>query len=182
MSTLPNLLAPLQNLLVTSQFGPRILAGIDSTFHPGVDYAAPLGTAVMAAAAGTVIFAGQQTGYGNVVIVDHGGGVVSKYGHLSAFDVQAGQTVAAGEQIAESGATGNATGPHLHFEVDVNGVAVDPSSALVSGSWLSVAPDAVSADTAAADGSGDSTGLTEDPTVAIAVLAVVGLGIWAVTR
>ena len=86
----------------------------------------PLGTAVRAAAAGTVINAGWMGGYGNLVVVDHGDGLSTAYAHNTSFAVSVGQSVAAGEVVSYSGSTGNSTGPHVHFEVRVNGSAVDP--------------------------------------------------------
>ena len=79
-----------------------------------------------AAAAGTVIHAGWLGGYGNLVVVDHGNGLSTAYAHNSAFASSVGQAVAAGQVIAYAGSTGNSSGPHVHFEVRVNGTAVDP--------------------------------------------------------
>jgi murein DD-endopeptidase MepM/ murein hydrolase activator NlpD len=109
------------NGTVTSGYGPRW-----GRLHEGVDIAAPTGTPIWAAAAGTVIYAGWLGGYGNLVVVDHGNGLATAYGHASAILVAVGQSVSQGETIALVGSTGNSTGPHLHFEVRVNGVAVDP--------------------------------------------------------
>ena len=112
---------------ITSPFGWRVhpIFG-DSRFHEGVDIGAPYGAAVYAADAGTVVFAGVMSGYGNVLVVDHGGGLATAYAHLSAFQVSYGQSVARSQQIANVGCTGYCTGPHLHFEVRVNGSPVDP--------------------------------------------------------
>jgi Peptidase family M23/Putative peptidoglycan binding domain len=111
---------------VVSPFGPR---GIG--FHPGIDLSASTGTPVGAAGAGRVILAAYDpSGYGNLVEVAHGGGVVSMYAHLSAISVRAGQSVATGTRVGRVGATGESTGPHLHFEVRVRGAAVDPVPAL----------------------------------------------------
>lgn len=111
---------------IASPFGPR---GIG--FHPGIDLAAPTGTPVGAAAPGRVVFAGfDPGGYGKLVEVAHGDGVVSMYAHLSAIAVRLGRTVATGTRVGRVGATGEATGPHLHFEVRVRGAAVDPAPAL----------------------------------------------------
>ena len=113
---------------VTSPFGARTSPTTGSQeFHEGMDIGAAEGTPIRAAAPGTVTFAGQMSGYGNVVILSHGGGMQTRYAHQSAMSVTAGQTVAAGEVIGAVGATGEATGPHLHFEVRLNGVAVDPA-------------------------------------------------------
>ena len=94
--------------------------------HEGIDIAASSGTPIWAAAAGTVIHAGWLGGYGNLVVVDHGNGLATAYAHASAILVGVGQQVAQGETVALVGSTGNSSGPHLHFEVRVNGVAVDP--------------------------------------------------------
>jgi murein DD-endopeptidase MepM/ murein hydrolase activator NlpD len=94
--------------------------------HTGLDIAAPSGTAIRAADDGTVIFAGWYGGYGRCVIVSHGGTLSTLYGHTSRLFVEAGQTVKKGQTIAAVGSTGFATGPHLHFEVRVNGGPVDP--------------------------------------------------------
>jgi murein DD-endopeptidase MepM/ murein hydrolase activator NlpD len=106
---------------VTSGFGPRW-----GRMHEGIDIAVPEGTPVRAAAAGTVIHAGWLGGYGNLVVVDHGGGLSTAYAHNSSFAAAVGQPVAAGQVIAYSGNTGNSSGPHVHFEVRVGGSAVDP--------------------------------------------------------
>jgi murein DD-endopeptidase MepM/ murein hydrolase activator NlpD len=109
------------NGTVTSGFGMRW-----GRMHEGIDIAAPTGTPIWAAAAGTVVYAGWLGGYGNLVVVDHGGGFATAYAHTSAILVAVGRSVAQGETIALVGSTGHSTGPHVHFEVRVNGVAVDP--------------------------------------------------------
>ncbi|WP_321818068.1 MULTISPECIES: M23 family metallopeptidase [unclassified Paraburkholderia] len=96
------------------------------SFHPGLDIVAPTGTPIFAAAGGRVIFAGPKAGYGNCVDIDHGNGFTTRYGHASKIDVQVGQIVLAGDHIADVGSTGRSTGPHLHFEVIVNGTQVNP--------------------------------------------------------
>jgi murein DD-endopeptidase MepM/ murein hydrolase activator NlpD len=93
--------------------------------HEGIDIAVPNGTAVHAAAGGTIIYAGGMGGYGNIVVIDHGNGLATAYAHLSAIWVGGG-SVAQGQAIAASGCTGHCLGPHLHFEVRVNGSPVDP--------------------------------------------------------
>jgi len=99
-----------------------------SHFHTGLDYGLPLGTAIDAAAGGTVVAAGwDTTGFGNRVIVDHGNGVRTLYGHLQKVEVQPGDVVAAGQEIGLSGSTGNSSGPHLHFGVEKDGQWVDPT-------------------------------------------------------
>lgn len=106
---------------VTSGFGLRW-----GRMHEGIDIAVGEGTPVRAAAAGMVIYANWMSGYGNLVVVDHGNGLSTAYAHNSSLAVSAGQSVAAGEVVSYSGNTGNSTGPHVHFEVRVNGSAVDP--------------------------------------------------------
>ncbi len=106
---------------VTSGFGSRW-----GRMHEGIDIGVGEGTPVRAAAAGTVIYAGWMSGYGNLVVVDHGNGLSTAYAHNSSLAVSVGQSVAAGELVSYSGNTGNSTGPHVHFEVRVNGSAVDP--------------------------------------------------------
>ena len=106
---------------VTSGFGVRW-----GRMHEGIDIAVGEGTPVRAAAAGTVIYAGWMSGYGNLVAVNHGNGLSTAYAHNSSLAVSVGQSVAAGEIVSYSGNTGNSTGPHVHFEVRVDGSAVDP--------------------------------------------------------
>ena len=106
---------------ITSSFGMRW-----GRMHEGIDIAVPTGTPVHAAAAGTVIYASWMTGYGNLVVVDHGNGLATAYAHNSRLLVVVGQQVERGETLSLSGSTGHSTGPHVHFEVRVNGVAVDP--------------------------------------------------------
>jgi murein DD-endopeptidase MepM/ murein hydrolase activator NlpD len=116
---------------ITSPFGLRpnpFGAGLET--HPGIDIGAPMGATIAAAAGGHVIFAGWYGGYGNAVIIDHGGGTSTVYGHCSQIFVSQGQDVQRGQAIGAVGMTGRATGPHLHFEVRVNGVPVDPTSRL----------------------------------------------------
>lgn len=105
-------------------------------FHSGIDFAAPNGTDVLAAGAGKVSFVGQISGYGNVVEVTHGNGLITRYGHLSAFLVSEGQTVSTGTAIAKVGSTGRSTGPHLHFEVRRADAPVDPTRYLNAGRML----------------------------------------------
>lgn len=95
-------------------------------YHEGQDIDAAYGTPVEAAASGRVIIAGRQRGYGNVVYIDHGAGLSTRYGHLSQIDVTIGQTVARGQTIGLVGSTGRSTGPHLHYEVRINNQPVDP--------------------------------------------------------
>jgi murein DD-endopeptidase MepM/ murein hydrolase activator NlpD len=107
--------------VLTSGFGWRW-----GRMHEGVDLAVSTGTPVVAAAAGTVIVAGWMGGYGNLVVVDHGNGISTAYGHNTSVTVGVGQSVAQGQLIAYSGSTGHSTGPHVHFEVRINGSPVDP--------------------------------------------------------
>jgi murein DD-endopeptidase MepM/ murein hydrolase activator NlpD len=106
---------------VTSEYGPRW-----GRMHQGIDQGASTGTPIGASKAGSVIFAGWQGGYGNLVLIDHHDGVVTAYAHQSRIAVSAGQSVSQGATIGYVGSTGNSTGPHLHFETRVNGSAVNP--------------------------------------------------------
>jgi murein DD-endopeptidase MepM/ murein hydrolase activator NlpD len=112
----------------TDSYGMRgnPFGGGASEFHAGQDISAPRGTPVFAAATGTVREAGWQNGYGNVVIIDHGNGLTTRYGHLSKIETEEGEEVMRGEQIGLVGSTGRSTGPHLHYEVRVNEVPVSP--------------------------------------------------------
>ena len=100
--------------------------GSSSEFHPGQDITAPPGTPVVAAADGTVAQAGWQSGYGQVVVIDHGNGLTTRYGHLSKIEVAVGQALKRGEELGQVGSTGRSTGPHLHYEVRISDVAVSP--------------------------------------------------------
>jgi len=108
---------------VTSEFGPRW-----GGFHPGIDIAPPYGTPIAAAKNGVVIYAGPEGGYGNFVLIDHSGGLVTGYAHQSRLAVAQGQTVTQGQVIGYEGSTGDSTGPHLHFEVRINGSPQNPRS------------------------------------------------------
>ena len=109
------------NAPITSPFGWRW-----GRMHEGIDLGAAYGSPIAAAGAGVVIYAGWEGGYGNLVVIDHGGGIATAYGHQSQIAVSVGQSVSQGETIGYVGSTGHSTGPHLHFEVRVNGQAVDP--------------------------------------------------------
>lgn len=114
--------------VITSDFGIRVdpVYGGQS-YHEGIDIADDYGTQVVATAAGTVTFAGPTDGgYGNLVEIDHGNGIVTRYGHNSVVLVSPGQQVRQGDVISLMGSTGKSTGSHLHYEVDVNGTPVDP--------------------------------------------------------
>jgi murein DD-endopeptidase MepM/ murein hydrolase activator NlpD len=100
------------------------------SFHPGVDLVAMTGTPILAAAGGRVIHAGPESGYGNAVEIDHGNGLITRYGHASKIVAQEGDLVLPRQHIADVGSTGRSTGPHLHFEVLVNGAPVDPTDYL----------------------------------------------------
>src|SRR5256885_8126141 len=100
--------------------------GSSSEFHPGQDITAPPGTPVAAAADGTVAQAGWQSGYGQVVVIDHGNGLTTRYGHLSKIEAAVGQALKRGEDVGQVGSTGRSTGPHLHYEVRISDVAVSP--------------------------------------------------------
>ncbi len=106
---------------VTSPFGMRW-----GRMHEGIDIAAPSGTPIKAAGSGTVIYSGWMEGYGNLVVIDHGNGLATAYAHQSAIAAALGQHAAQGQVIGYVGSTGHSFGPHLHFEVRVNGVPVDP--------------------------------------------------------
>jgi len=113
---------------VSSGYGYRIHPIYKTRkLHTGIDFSAPANTACVAAGSGTVIYAGWYGGYGNAVVIDHGGGVCTLYGHNNSVIVSKGQQVSQGQQIAYIGSTGNSTGPHCHFEVRINGSCVDPS-------------------------------------------------------
>lgn len=117
----PTYMYPVTNWNITSTFGYRW-----GRLHAGTDVGVPIGTTVRASRGGQVTTAGWVGGYGNCVIIDHGDGVCTRYGHLSEVTVSVGQYVDQGQQIALSGNTGRSTGPHLHFEIRINGEAVDP--------------------------------------------------------
>ena len=114
--------------IVTSRFGYRQspTAGA-STYHGGLDIGASQGSAIVAAASGTVILASYNGGYGNCVMIDHGNGTVTLYGHMESIAVSYGQTVSQGQPIGYVGSTGVATGPHCHFEIRINGTQADPA-------------------------------------------------------
>ena len=113
---------------ISSPYGYRIhpITGTRK-LHTGLDLASAMGTKCVAAGSGTVIYAGWYGGYGNTVIIDHGGGITTLYAHNSALLVSKGQQVTQGQQIAKIGSTGNSTGPHCHFEVRVNGSHTNPT-------------------------------------------------------
>lgn len=112
---------------ITSPFGYRTHPIFGTTiFHAGIDIGVDYGTPIHAADSGVVVYSGWISGYGNAVIIDHGGGVSTLYGHNQSLAVSEGQSVSKGSVVAYAGSTGNSTGPHCHFEVDVNGSPVNP--------------------------------------------------------
>lgn len=136
-----------QGLMRTPVDGARLSSGFGMRTHPilgfsrlhrGVDFAAPIGTPVLASAAGRVVRAGWGGGYGNTIDIDHGRGIITRYAHLSRMDVRVGQQVGQGQRIGAVGSTGLSTGPHLHYEVIRDGMPVDPrrSRLLVDGPVL----------------------------------------------
>ena len=129
---------PVQTAEFTSGFGVRsdpFRRG--AAMHPGIDLAGPIGTPIYATADGTVLRAGWNSGgYGNLVEIDHGKGITTRYGHMSAVLVQAGQHISRGQQIGRMGSTGRSTGSHLHYEVRIDGRAVNPIPFMKSNDYL----------------------------------------------
>jgi murein DD-endopeptidase MepM/ murein hydrolase activator NlpD len=133
--------SPLQGFRLTSAFGNRVHPVLGGhRMHEGLDLAAPTGTPIYAPADGMVEMAQRFSSYGNFIKIMHGGAMETRYGHLSAYNVVAGQYVHKGDVIGYVGSTGRATGPHLHYEVRINGHAVDPMP------YLSLGQVAVAAD------------------------------------
>ncbi len=133
IKTLP-LSSPLVQYTVGSGFGGRPDPfNKHQAFHTGVDLVAPYRTAVHSTAAGTVIFTGVKQGYGKVVEVDHGHGIVTRYAHLHRIVVARGQKVQLNQRVGEVGSTGRSTGPHLHYEVLVDGTPQDPEKFMQAG-------------------------------------------------
>lgn len=112
--------------IITSRFGAR--SNVRSSAHTGLDIATSTGTPIKAAASGTVTFSGYKGSYGYMVVISHGNGVQTYYGHCDKLYVSTGEQVSQGQVIAAVGSTGNSTGPHLHLEVRVNGVAYNPQN------------------------------------------------------
>lgn len=130
---------------ITSWFGYRPASdtnGVGTTNHGGLDIGAPAGTPILAASGGTVSLAGSNGGYGNCVVIDHGNGLQTLYGHMSSIGTSAGATVTPGQVIGYVGSTGNSTGPHLHYEMRQNGTKIDPypyiEGAQISGGTLTL--------------------------------------------
>ncbi len=129
---------PIANAPISSGFGPRLDPFLGRpAMHTGIDFRAPRDYPARAVAAGTVIAAEWNGGYGNMVDIDHGNGVVTRYGHLDAIAVRVGDKVAAGGKIGRVGSTGRSTGPHLHYEIRLDGEPVDPMRFLVAGREMS---------------------------------------------
>ena len=171
LTTLPSI-SPTQGS-ITSGFGVRISPFTKTpVMHKGIDIKADEGTPVVASAAGTIIFAGVGRDLGKFVAIDHGYGVVTKYGHNSSLKVNAGDKVKRGQIISTVGNTGHSTGPHLHYEVYVNDVAVDP---------MAFVPDVQGDSTGLASLSGETAnvGGSEDVPVAQDELASIGAGFGA---
>ncbi len=120
-----SLIRPISGV-ITSRFGAG--SSMRKSAHTGLDIATSAGTPIMAAAGGTVTFSGRKGSYGNMLVISHGNGVQTYYAHCSQLYVSAGTTVAQGQTVAAVGSTGNSTGPHLHLEVRVNGVAYNPQN------------------------------------------------------
>ena len=117
---------------VTSDFGSRLDPYTsERVLHAGLDIAGPHGKSIVSPADGTVVFAGLEGGYGNVLVIDHGYGIKTRYGHLASLQVKAGDKLKRGDAVASLGNTGRSTGPHLHYEVRVNGIAQNPRKFLL---------------------------------------------------
>lgn len=125
---------PVRTSYKSSSFGARFdpFTG-DHGHHEGTDFAAPMGTPIIAAAAGVVVMSEYRGDYGNLIEIDHGNDIVTRYGHCSKFYVNVGDIVKRGQHVADVGTSGRSTGPHLHFEVRVKGVAQNPHKFLEAG-------------------------------------------------
>ena len=126
-------LAPIVDGWYSSNFGYRIdpFTGTKS-FHEGIDFPAGVGTAIVAAASGKIVYAGYHAEYGKIIEIDHGNGLLSRYAHASQIFVNEGDLVMRGQRVGSVGSTGRSTGPHLHFEVRLNGVPQNPARFLES--------------------------------------------------
>jgi murein DD-endopeptidase MepM/ murein hydrolase activator NlpD len=119
---------------MSSPFGMRMDPFLGRpAIHTGIDLRGDIGEPVRATATGRISIAGREGGYGNMVEINHGNGLATRYGHLSQIDVKVGQLVRIGEVIGRIGSTGRSTGPHLHYETRVNGEAIDPQKFLRAG-------------------------------------------------
>ncbi|MEP6924100.1 MAG: M23 family metallopeptidase [Pyrinomonadaceae bacterium] len=127
---------------INDDFGSRRnpFGGSASEFHPGLDIDGEKGDVVIAPANGVVLKTGWTGGYGNMIEIDHGKGLTTRYGHLSQIDVEAGEEIERGQEIGKVGSTGRSTGPHLHYEVRIDGEAVSPHSFLPAGNSPVVQP------------------------------------------
>lgn len=134
---------PVEGGRLTDGFGDRRnpFGGYGSEFHAGQDIATNYGTPVVATANGTVVFAGCQSGYGQVVIIDHGDGLTTRYGHLSHIDAEVGQNIRRGDLVGKVGSTGRSTGPHVHYEIRINDEPVDPTPYLPGAAAQASQPD-----------------------------------------
>jgi murein DD-endopeptidase MepM/ murein hydrolase activator NlpD len=131
------LMTPLDGARITSRFGIRTDPfRRRRAMHTGIDFRAPSGQEARATAAGKVLTAGYSRGYGYMVEIDHGDGLRTRFAHLSKIVAKKGQTVAKGDVIGRTGSTGRSTGPHLHYEIRVNGRAVDPMTFINAGEKL----------------------------------------------
>jgi murein DD-endopeptidase MepM/ murein hydrolase activator NlpD len=147
---------PAAVMLMSSGFGYRsdpFTGG--GAMHAGLDFKGPIGTPILAAAEGKVTFSGNQGGYGNCIEITHANGLVTRYAHLSGFNVSLGQKVARGVQIARMGSTGRSTGSHLHFEVRLNGQAINPRK------FLEANPDVLEVQTVAGNRADNSSKLAK---------------------
>lgn len=138
LASIPSL-APVDGW-ITSSFGARSspFTG-EPTIHKGIDVAAPVGTPIYAPADGVVIFSGKRNGFGNFVMIAHGYGIVTGYGHNAQNLVSPGQVIRRGDQVATVGQSGRSTGPHLHYEVAINGRVIDPKKFILNIDDLSIA-------------------------------------------
>ena len=128
---------PIPGAPITSRFGVRIDPFLGTpAMHTGIDFRAPIGYPARATADGTVTIASYNGGYGNMVEVDHGNGITTRYGHLSKILVKVGQVVSKGTVLGRTGSTGRSTGPHLHYEVRVDGDAIDPMRYIKAGTEI----------------------------------------------
>lgn len=131
------LTTPMSKGSITSRFGVRTDPfRRRPAMHTGIDFRAPSGQPARATAAGKVISAGYEGGYGNMVEIDHGGGITTRFAHLSKIIAKKGQTIAKGDVVGNTGNTGRSTGPHLHYEIRVNGRAIDPMNFIRAGEKL----------------------------------------------
>lgn len=128
---------PIRNVEVSSDFGPRLDPFLGTlAMHTGIDFKADYGTAIRSAGAGRVVTASYQGGYGNMVEIEHPGGYVTRYAHMSRIMVSEGEEILAGEMVGRVGSTGRSTGPHLHYELRRDGAALDPSRFVIAGDRL----------------------------------------------